>query len=201
MKKSTKLLATSLLATFLLMTVAFTQPPDKPAKPAMSRGEYLVTVAGCHDCHSPKVFTPKGPMPDMTKPFSGAPAEAKLPEVPKGTIAPDKWGALTTNDLTTWAGPWGVSYAFNLTPDKETGLGYWKAETFKAAMRTGKHQGTGRDILPPMPWFNLALMTDADLDAIFAYLQSLKPIKNAVPTPLSPMDIGVTPPGPPPSGK
>jgi mono/diheme cytochrome c family protein len=197
MKKCTCLWAMSFLLALLLISFAIAQQPEKPAKPPMSRGEYLVTVSGCHDCHSPKVFTPKGPMPDMTKPLSGAPAEAKLPDVPKGSIAPDKWGALTTNDLTAWAGPWGVSYAFNLTPDKETGLGYWKAETFKAAMRTGKHQGTGRDILPPMPWFNYALMTDADLDAIFAYLQTLKPIKNAVPVPLSPLDIGVAPPGKP----
>jgi mono/diheme cytochrome c family protein len=197
MKKSTRLLVTSFLAALLLVSFAFAQQPEKPAKPAMSRGEYLVTLGGCDDCHSPKNFTPKGPVPDLTRRLSGAPAEAKLPEVPKGSIAPDKWGALTTNDLTTWAGPWGVSFAINLTPDKETGLGYWKAETLIAAMRTGKHQGTGRDILPPMPWPGIGQMTDEDLTAVFKYLSSLKPIKNAVPTPLSPMDIGVMPPGKP----
>ena len=55
---------------------------------------------------------------------------------------------------TAWAGPWGVSFTANLTPDKETGLGDWTEEQFIATMRTGKHQGKGRPVLPPMPYFN-----------------------------------------------
>jgi hypothetical protein len=57
---------------------------------------------------------------------------------------------------------------------------------FIKAMRTGKDMGEGRDIQPPMPWFNVAQMTDNDLRAMFAYLGSLKPIENAVPDPISP---------------
>lgn len=120
---------------------------------------------------------------------------------PKARLPRINGEPLTTNDNTTWAGPWGVSFAANLTPDKETGLGYWKAETFIAALRTGKHQGTGRNILPPMPWPGIGQMTDTDLEAVFAYLKTLKPIKNAVPVPLSPVDVGMPPPPPPPSGK
>ncbi len=94
--------------------------------------------------------------------------------------------AMTTGDMTTWAGPWGVSYAANLTPDPTTGLGAWNEQMFIAALRNGKHMGSGRPVLPPMPWQAFRNFTDADLKAIFAYLRTLKPIKNAVPPPMPP---------------
>lgn len=155
-------------------------------KELVERGEYLVGYGGCNDCHTPKLFTEKGPEPDPKRLLSGYPATAKLPEIPGGIIGPDKWGALTNNELTAWAGPWGVSFAANLTPDKNTGLGSWTEEMFIKTMRTGKHLGVGRDILPPMPWFGLAVLNDDDLKAIFAYLKSIKPIANAVPQPIPP---------------
>ncbi len=159
-----------------------TAAPAVRASSAVERGKYLVTFGGCHDCHSPKV---KGE-PDAKRLLSGQPATEKLAGVPTGLIAPDKWGALTNNHLTAWVGPWGVSFAANLTPDRETGLGNWTPEMFVAAMRTGKNRGTGRAILPPMPWVMYKDMADADLRAIFAYLQSLPAIKNLVPAPLPP---------------
>jgi cytochrome c553 len=88
-------------------------------------------------------------------------------------------------DLTAWAGPWGVSFAANLTPDP-TGMSGWTAEQFIQTMRTGKRMGTGRALLPPMPWQNIGALTDDDLRALFAYLQSLKPVSNAVPLPSPP---------------
>jgi hypothetical protein len=118
--------------------------------------------------------------------LSGAPAEGKVPAVPQGVLGPDKWAALTTNDMTTWAGPWGVSFAANLTPDAATGIGGWSEEMFIKTLRTGKHLGTGRDILPPMPWDAYGKMTDQDLKDIFAYLKSLKPVANSVPQPIPP---------------
>jgi hypothetical protein len=86
-----------------------------------------------------------------------------------------------------------VSFAANLTPDKETGLGEWSEETFIHALRTGKHQGqaNGRDILPPMPIQDYKEATDEDLKAIWAYVRSRPAIKNRVPTPIPP---GVQPP-------
>ncbi len=155
-------------------------------KDMVERGRYLVNVGGCNDCHSPKVFTPMGPVPDTTRLLSGHPASSQLPEIPGGVIAPDKWGALATNDNTAWAGPWGVSFTRNLTPDVATGLGSWTEDIFIKAMRTGKDMGEGRAILPPMPWEGFAQMSDADLKAVFAYLKSLKPIDNAVPDPIAP---------------
>ena len=147
----------------------------------VERGRYLVSVAGCNDCHSPKKMTPYGPAPDEARLLSGHPADEKLPEVPLDVFGPDKWGAITNNNLTGWVGPWGTSYTSNLTPDAETGIGVWNEELFIKILRTGKFMGSGRNILPPMPWQDYAKLTDADMKAIFAYLRNLKPVKNQVP--------------------
>jgi mono/diheme cytochrome c family protein len=150
-------------------------------KAMVERGHYLVTIAGCNDCHTPKKMTPNGPVPDEARLLSGHPADEKLPEVPPNIFGPDKWGAITDNNLTGWVGPWGTSYTSNLTPDMETGTGVWNEEMFIKTLRSGKFMASGRDILPPMPWQEYAKLTDADLKAIFAYLKSLKPVKNQVP--------------------
>jgi hypothetical protein len=93
---------------------------------------------------------------------------------------------LTNGDMTAWAGPWGVSFAYNLTPDMQTGIGGWTEEMFIQTLRSGKFMGMSRGILPPMPWQNMAQMPDEDLKAIFAYLKSIKPIHNVIPQPLPP---------------
>lgn len=177
-----------LSSVFLQGTLAATRGKEDEAKKKakIQRGAYLVNAGGCNDCHSPKIFTPKGPQPDPTRLLSGYPSSTKLPEIPTGVIGPNKWGGLTTNDLTAWVGPWGVSFSANLTPDAETGLGGWTEEMFIKTTRTGKHLGVGREILPPMPRYDLAKLNDADLRAMFAYLRTLKPIKNAVPPPIPP---------------
>jgi len=156
-----------------------------PTAKELRRGEQLVKVGGCNDCHTPKVMTPKGPQLDTSRLLSGYPSQTSLPAVPPGVIGPTQWGALTTNDLTAWAGPWGISFAANLATDV-SGLGPWTAQEFIRAMRTGKHMGVGRAILPPMPWFNYAALSDKDLTALFAFLKSLKPISNQVPEPIPP---------------
>ena len=167
--------------------------PAKPAESPVERGKYLVTVGLCDDCHSPKVFKETGPEPDMTRRLSGHPAADKVPPAPAGVLGPGKFGALGSPDFTAWVGPWGTSFTANLTPDKATGLGSWTVDMFVKAIRTGKHQGEGRPIMPPMPWPGIAQYKDEDLHAIFAYLQSLPPIQNAVPDPI--------PAGPPPAAK
>lgn len=183
------LLILCLIAAILGVALACTkqEPPRTPEAAPVERGLYLVNVGGCNDCHTPKMFTEAGPEPDKSRLLSGHPADAKLPPVPPGVIGPDQWGAIANNGLTAWAGPWGISFTANLTPDV-TGLGSWSPETFIQAIRTGKHAGVGRDILPPMPWMDYALMTDEDLRAVFAYLQSLPPISNVVPAPVPPAD-------------
>lgn len=158
-------------------------------KPTVNRGKYLVTIAGCHDCHTPKVSGPHGaPLPDASRLLSGHPEKEPSPSWSPQDLKQKAIAAAANPMLTAWAGPWGVSYASNLTPDKETGIGEWSEDTFIAAMRTGKHQGqpNGRDILPPMPWSNLKEARKSDLRSIWAYLRSLPPIRNQVPFPTPP---------------
>jgi len=150
---------------------------------AVKRGEYLVHFGGCSDCHTPKRTTPRGPEDDPSRYLGGHPADAELPPPP---ALPDGPWSATTAGLTAWSGPWGVSYASNLTPDTDTGMGIWTEEMFLKAMRTGRHYGLSRDILPPMPWQSLAKLTDEDLKAIYAYLRSIPPVKNRVPASLPP---------------
>jgi hypothetical protein len=156
-------------------------PPPPPAQPTVSpveRGQYLVTITGCNDCHTPFKMSANGPEPDMSRQLSGHPAALKMPPPPalgKEWV----WGGSATN--TAFVGPWGVSYAANLTPDDKTGLGTWNEEMFIRALRLGKHLGNSRPIQPPMPWPWYGKMTDEDLKAMFAYLRSIPPISNDVP--------------------
>jgi cytochrome c len=166
--------------TLARQTLAAGQAQNGP----IERGKYLVDTSGCHECHTPKNMGANGPEPDTTRLLSGFPQDRKFPPPPK--LAEGPWMAVAAYDLTAWSGPWGISYAANLTPDKDTGLGNWTPEVFISAIRTGKHMGVARPILPPMPWQTISKMTDEDLRGIFAYLKSLPPVKNAVPAPVPP---------------
>lgn len=162
------------------LTLGRPDPPLEAASPdKVSRGKYLVNAMGCHDCHTPKKMGPHGPEPDLSRALSGHPEGSNLPPAPKLPEGP--WIATTSWDLTAWSGPWGVSYPFNLTPDENTGLGIWTEEMFFKAMRTGRHMGASRPILPPMPWQSVGALNDEDLSSVYAYLRSLPPINNRVP--------------------
>ena len=114
--------------------------------------------------------------------LSGHPANEKIAPI----IKTQDW-LLFNNGLTAFVGPWGVSYAANLTPD-DTGIRHWKFEQFLTAIRKGKSKGLegNRPLLPPMPWEMYKNMTDEDLKSIFTYLKSLPPVNNLVPAPVSP---------------
>jgi hypothetical protein len=155
----------------------------------IQRGNYMVTASGCNDCHSPKKLTQQGPVIDSPKMLSGHPADMPLTPFDPAALKPGQWIQMAP-DLTAYVGPWGVSYAANLTPDSSTGIGAWTKEVFIKTLRTGRHLGLegGRPILPPMPWQEVSKMSDEDLGAIYTYLHSLPPVKNRVPVPLSPAD-------------
>jgi mono/diheme cytochrome c family protein len=144
----------------------------------VQRGKHLVETLDCNGCHTPFKLGPHGPEPDMTRMLSGHPEKMVMPPPPK-LDGPWNWAGAAT--ITAFAGPWGVSYAFNLTPDNETGIGKWKESDFAQALKTGKHLGVGRPILPPMPWPAYRNLSDADLKAVFAYLKSIPAIRNKVP--------------------
>jgi len=145
----------------------------------VERGKYLVTIVGCHDCHTPMRMGANGPEPDMTRMLSGHPESLILPPPPKTGDGPWAWMGAATN--TAFAGPWGVTYAANLTPDELTGMKIWTEEMFVRSLREGRHMGTSRVIQPPMPWPWYRNMTDADLKAIYAYLRTIPAISNHVP--------------------
>ena len=78
----------------------------------------------------------------------------------------------------------GYSYATNLTPDENTGLGIWTEDMFVKALKTGRHMGTSRPILPPMPIPAYSNLTEEDLKSVFAFLRTLPKIKIRVPDPV-----------------
>jgi len=166
----------------LVARSASAAPPDP--KGDVARGKYLVATMGCHHCHTPMKMGPNGPERDMTRMLTGHPSDLKM--TPSPDLGKGPWMMTASATFTAFAGPWGVSYAANLTPDPETGIGSWTEKTFVDAMRTGKHLGKGRPILPPMPLDSMAVATDKDLHAIYVYLKSLKPVKNPVPQPAEP---------------
>jgi hypothetical protein len=165
---------------------------DQSATPGLSnqhlieRGKYIVTVSGCHDCHSPKVFTAEGPEPDTTRLLSGHPKDETIPQL--GPVPPG-WTQFSPG-LTAFRGPWGITFAANLTPD-DTGIGNWTYDQFETAIRRGKYKGleASRPLMPPMPWQMYKNFNDDDLLAVFAYLKSLKPVDNLVPTNVGPDKI------------
>ena len=138
---------------------------------SVDRGQYLVSITGCHDCHSPKT---QGMTPDPARLLSGRPSTTKMPSKADGEIH-------ASLDFTAFWGPWGQTVASNLTPDAATGLpgrGY-NEKTFLQTMRTGK-KPNGTAVMPPMPVEVYQNLSDDDLRSIWMYLQTLKPVRNAV---------------------
>ncbi len=154
-------------------------------------GKHLVAMGGCSDCHTPKSMTGAGLMPDTSMFLAGHPANVPPPDVDRKEL--EKKGLALTNDLTTWVGPWGISYSANLTPS-ESGIGNWNEGEFLNVFKNGKFNGlqASRNLLPPMDGVAQGLRhaaSDNELKAMFAYLKTLKPVNNAVPTPVPPENL------------
>ena len=173
----------------LVVAASFARAGEPPAataaSEALARGKYLVTIAACNDCHTPWKMTAEGPKPDMDRMLSGHPESEGVPQ-PFKPIKGSPYVIHINGHLTAWSGDWGVSFAANLTPDMNTGLGIWTEDMFLDALKMGKHMGKGRQILPPMPWNWYGQLPDEDLKAMFAYLKSIPAISNRVPVPLGP---------------
>jgi mono/diheme cytochrome c family protein len=135
-------------ALILLVAPAAAKAPHQDSQ--IERGQYLVSIAGCLDCHTP--FDEQG-QPDTTKLGAGG----------------------YPFDL----GPLGIVYTKNLTPDKTTGLGDWTDEEIKTAFTTGVSKD-GLHLFPIMPYRFFNHMSDEDVDAVVAYLKTLEPVNNSV---------------------
>ncbi len=194
-----KIKTISMLATCIAMIVAsckettsvknqdqnlVTENPVSDSLTLVKKGNHLVNTLGCNDCHSPKIMTEHGPIPDPDRLLSGHPANEQLPsydtEITKNYV-------LLNMNGTAAVGPWGTSFAGNLTPD-ETGIGSWSESQFITSIKHGKYKGLegSRQLLPPMPWQGYAELSDEDIKAIFVYLKSLKPVENIVPLAILP---------------
>ena len=185
-KRAVRMSAALLLLSAPLLGIAAEASDSDDAK--VQRGKYIVTTSGCNDCHTPWKMGENGPEPDMSRELSGHPQYLFMPPVP--ALPDGQWQVIASRTNTAWAGPWGVSFTANLTPDKETGIGKWTLQNFIDTIRTGRHLGLGRKILPPMPIPMYKHMTDEDLEAVFTYLRSIPPIENQVPVPLPPRAQG-----------
>jgi len=171
-------------------TQTISKKTDQAPEPEISvaRGEYLVNAMGCDDCHSPKRMGAHGPEIIAELRFSGYPSGRPLQPIDKENLS--KGWALFNGDLTSAVGPWGQSFAANITSDP-TGIGNWDVSNFMTALRKGKYKGleSGRNLLPPMPWTAHAKLTDEDIISIFSFLKTTKPVKNVVPAPIAPGDL------------
>ncbi|HEX6396602.1 MAG TPA: hypothetical protein VFZ95_04205, partial [Steroidobacteraceae bacterium] len=134
------------IALVVMASFARAGDPAPAAGDEIARGKYLVTTSGCHDCHTPLKMTPQGPAPDMDRMLSGHPEQLDMPAAPQLPAGP--WIVAVAGTNTAWSGPWGVSFTANLTPDRETGLGKWTVRNFTETIRTGRHLGRGRELLP-----------------------------------------------------
>lgn len=171
------------LALLLVAVAGVTCSSGKQAE-SLERGKYLVDLGGCNLCHTPKIMTSSGMELDQSRLLSGHPQDDTDSEYTAEALNAEGQVTRSNFHLTRWSGPWGVSFAANLTPDEITGIGSWTEETFIKTIRTGRHMGTGRKIQLPMPLNIFSQFSDDDLKAIFAYLKSLKPIENRVPAPI-----------------
>src|SRR3954454_21824933 len=71
--------------------------------------------------------------------------------------------------------PFGIVYSTNITPDVETGIGNWSYPAFERSMRHGIHRD-GRQLYPAFPYPPFAKTTEADLQALYAYLMAQAPV-------------------------
>lgn len=159
-------------------------PPTTAQAAKVALGKHLVETSACMDCHTPLKEGPNGPEPDLSRMLSGHPESLVMPPAPALPEGP--WAVVASATTTAWSGPWGTSFTANLTPDDETGLGRWTERDFVATIRTGRHMGRGRAILPPMPIPVYNNFNDRELGAIYAYLRTIPAVKNRVPEPRPP---------------
>jgi mono/diheme cytochrome c family protein len=139
------------------MATAATLLPKAHGESLTERGKYLVTLAGCNDCHTPGYFFGK---PDMARYLGGSDVGFEIPGL-------------------------GVFPGRNITPDKETGIGDWTDAQIAAALTTGKRPD-GRELAPIMPYHSFSYLSKDDVAAIVAFLRSVPPVKHAVEGPFKP---------------
>jgi mono/diheme cytochrome c family protein len=139
------------------VTAFYQTQAAEAARDPVRRGRYVVSTVGCSYCHTP--VRADGSLVDAML-FAGG----------------QKWTAT----------PFGDFVSYNLTSDKETGLGGWSDDQIKAVLTRGVRPDGSRMLPYPMPWPSYASLTPSDLNAVVAYLRTIPPIVNRVPAPTRP---------------
>ena len=153
----------------------------------IERGKRLVELGGCTYCHTPKIKTTLGYKPDKDRFLSGYPEDKPLPDLPyTEIIAGEAEKSFYTTDATVWIGRWGVSFAANLTPDEETGIGAMSEEDFIEIFRKKEHFSQENPLVTPMPVNVYSQLSFFELRSIYIYLQTLQPVSNEVPKRIPP---------------
>lgn len=139
------------------LTAFYKAQADEAARDPVRRGRYMVWSIGCTYCHTP--IRADGSLVDGML-FAGG----------------QKWTAA----------PFGDFVSYNLTSDKATGIGGWTDDQMKTLLTRGIRRDGTRMLPFPMPWASYASMTASDLSAVVAYLRTIPPISNRIPTPARP---------------
>lgn len=142
----------TLRSALLACTLAVAAFGTAQADDKLARGKYLVSIMDCGGCHTRGALVGH---PEPALALAGSNVGFEIPGL-------------------------GYFYPPNLTPDAETGLGKWSEAQIIAAIRTGARPD-GRQLVPIMPYMSYAALSDADAQALAAYLKSLAPIKNPAP--------------------
>lgn len=147
-------------------------PEDWEQKSYVERGKYIVDHLGnCGGCHTP---IQQNGAADLQLYLSGAPAKfAGAKNGPPQLVGFPRPKASRV-------------YASNLTPDPETGLGKWSEKDFIQAFKKAIGPGGVKYLESPMDWDQYSNMKIEDIQAIYRYLRTVKPIKNKVPKNISP---------------
>jgi len=125
--------------------------PDVPRSDKVKYGAYLAGPLGhCIECHTPM-------LPTGQRDFKNATGAGGF----------------------ELRGPWGLSISANITPHRDTGIGKWTDAQIKRAITHGV-RADNSPLNPPMGFAYYAHLKAEDLDALVAYLRSLKPVNNAV---------------------
>ncbi|MFT5207469.1 MAG: hypothetical protein ACI9CF_001221 [Candidatus Omnitrophota bacterium] len=131
-------------------------PEKAPVGDWQERGKYLLTVAGCGMCHTPYSW-----------------------------IGPHGGEAFEGGMRVRWNNGLKDRVAFNLTPDKDTGMGLWSEEDFIIGMKSGLYPNGDVAHWQAMPWDMHSNWSLDDMRAMYSYLMSLEPQTQKKPNPIN----------------
>jgi mono/diheme cytochrome c family protein len=139
----------------------------------------LALVAGAALCWHPAI-DPVAPPPAAAFPAERVAAGAELAAIGDCAVCHTAPGGKPFAGGRGVPTPFGTVYATNITPDPGTGIGQWSEAAFRRAMRDGIGRD-GQNLYPVLPYPHFTRATDADIGAIYAFLMTRAPVRQAAP--------------------